>query len=250
MRRLRSLVTGALVLAGMLSGSACETGEKVKEWAAGPKPRFVVVFVDVSGSRKEDDWKVYESTFESLVDSLHPGDHVLLATISDETFTTFQPVDVPLEKTGITIKDAEMARNAKKKLREELQLVKAHKPAKQTRILDAFNAAAECFSRADPESERWLLFLSDMLEDSGKENFEKLKLTDSATNKIVEERRAQHLLPALQGVRVYVAGAKAAAAEKMVEVQRFWLKYAEATGAQCDPAYYSRSSLSFPKAAN
>src|SRR5436309_2849789 len=68
-----------------------------------PPPRLVLVFVDISGSIKQDDWDIYQITYFSLVGPADgrlgdrtalrpgpqggPGDKLILGTISEATLT-------------------------------------------------------------------------------------------------------------------------------------------------------------------
>src|SRR5262249_50277561 len=57
--------------------------------SASPRPRVILVFADVSASVK--DFAVYRDAWSKIVSSLRPGDRVILAQISNRTYTDFRP---------------------------------------------------------------------------------------------------------------------------------------------------------------
>src|SRR5437899_2991371 len=77
MSRIRFL----LVLLLLLQALGCSSS---------PRSRVVLVFVDISASVK--DFVVYRDAWARIVSSLQPGDRLILAPISDRTYTAFHPV--------------------------------------------------------------------------------------------------------------------------------------------------------------
>jgi hypothetical protein len=86
-----------------------------------------------------------------------------------------------------------------------------------------------------------------MLEDSEEYNFERLKLTDDFTQRVIEEQKKKGRLPDLSGAKVYVAGASAQSANKALDVQRFWLAYCKAANADLAPQSYGPALINFEK---
>lgn len=66
-----------------LAGAGCQRGES-------RAAKFVVVFVDVSGSVR--DFDVYKASWPKIIERLQGGDRITLGRITDETFTRFRPV--------------------------------------------------------------------------------------------------------------------------------------------------------------
>lgn len=90
-----------------------------------------------------------------------------------------------------------------------------------------------------------LIILSDMLEDSEEYNFERLRVTDEFTRRVIEDKRRRGQLPNLGGATVYVAGASARSASKAHEVQRFWIEYFKAANARLLPQNYGPALVNF-----
>ncbi|MGH7964907.1 MAG: hypothetical protein ACRERD_24350, partial [Candidatus Binatia bacterium] len=99
----------------------------------------------------------------------------------------------------------------------------------------------------DEQRRRVLVLVSDMLEDSEQYNFERLKLTDDFTRRVIEDHRKKGRLPDLGGAKVYVAGASATSANKALDVQSFWLAYCKAANADLAPQNYGPALMSFEK---
>ena len=74
MNRIRALLVSAMLIFGLGCGSS-------------QPPRVVMVFADISAS--VHDFAVYRDAFSKVTSPLRPGDRVILAQISDRTYTGF-----------------------------------------------------------------------------------------------------------------------------------------------------------------
>lgn len=210
--------------------------------------RLVVVCVDVSGSIPPDDLELYRKSYHSLVSTLQPGDRFVVCKISEQTLTMFRPViDSEIPNKGSTHAKKVLTERVKEELRAAFDSIQPDQRATETRILDAFNVAQQVFEADKNRKERWLVLLSDMLEDSDEARFEKRKLTPAVVKKIIESRKTRGLLPDLRGVRVYVAGARAPTSSKFSEAQTFWQEYVKETGAIMQRGHYVRDGLYFDR---
>ena len=117
----------------------------------------------------------------------------------------------------------------------------------ETRILDSLIVAQSLFDGDRERKVRWLVVLSDMLEDSERARFEKQELSDSFVRKLIDRQKTSGALPKLPGVQVFVAGASARTSGKFLEVQRFWTQYLKEAGTAIEPGRYVRQGLVFPK---
>ena len=86
-----------------------------------------------------------------------------------------------------------------------------------------------------------------MLENSEEYNFERLKLTDSFAQQVIEQQKKKGRLPDLGGAKLYVAGASAKSANLALDVQRFWLAYCKAANADLAPQNYGPALMNFEK---
>lgn len=210
------------------------------------KARVVNVWVDVSRSIPADDWDLYRRNYHNIVSTLGPGDRIVVGKISTATLTTFRPViDREIPNKGSTQAKKVLAERTIGELGKTFDLIKPDQNANETRILDGFNVAQQIFDADKHRKIRWLVFLSDMLEDSDVARFQRQKLTSAVINKIIEQRKGLGLLPDLRGVQVFVAGARAQTSSKFSEVQTFWQEYLQATGAVMERGNYVRDGLQF-----
>jgi len=237
----RCTLACAFAIVSVLSGCDWTKLETMVPKATSDAKKTVLVFVDTSKSVSDDDWQLYRQSYEAAVRALRPGDRLVLAPIHSHTWTNFAPsldstvpnLESEIDQDEAQVRQQQTAINAFSALQ---------RISDNTQILDATKAAEQQFASAG-DGERWLVVLSDMLEDSGDLKFDRQKLDSAAMNSLIDRRRKAGLLPRLEGVLVYVGGARAADATKMAEVQTFWEKYFAECGAKL--AAYGRPALQF-----
>ena len=237
------LVVGASAL---LFGVTSASAQLVQKWFGTSK--FVAVLVDVSMSVSDDDRKIYVATFGRMIDALGPEDRVVLVPVSDRSLTGFVAnVDVVLPKDSGSLRDKERLQHARSDLNGAFLARLDGAKSKKTFLLDGFNVCQQLFEadKGKKRKERWIIVLSDMLEDSDYGDFERMKLTSDVVSTLLERRRAAGSLPRLDGVRVWVAGARAKNMAKFNEVREFWERYLKETGARLEPGAYVRDGLQF-----
>lgn len=245
MRSRLALLLGG-VLSALVSAPACDEAEIGVGELLGEPSKLAIVFVDVSGSIREEDWNIYQQSFQNLLQALGPGDRIVVATISDRSLTGFNPFeDVEFEHSGILLQDEEAAEEVRRKLRGRFEELRSGPAAQWTKIMDATVAAGRVFGSDPDRSTRWLLLLSDMVEDSPELRFGRTEIDRARIDRIIADREEAGLLPDLSGTQVFVAGATAATAEKLAEIQRFWEAYFAELGASVED--YQRSAVRFAK---
>jgi hypothetical protein len=242
-RRLRPAALACLVLAAItLAGPA--SAQIIHKWFGTWK--IVVVLVDQSISIPSEDRQLYAATFKRLLAVLGADDRVVLAPISDRTLTAFVPVaDAVLPGSGGSLKDKEALAAARSELLATFGRMLEGSRSKKTHILDALNLCQQLFEADRQHKERWVVMLSDMLEDSESLDFERITLTPDVVQRIIQRRKAAGTFPRLDGVRVWVAGARARDAAKMFEVKAFWGQYLKEAGAVMPDGAYVRDGLRF-----
>lgn len=90
-----------------------------------------------------------------------------------------------------------------------------------------------------------MVIMSDMIEDSSDYNFERERLSDKRIAEIIAREREKKRLSILNGVKVYVTGARASAREQFYNIQNFWLRYFKECGANLSKENYGSALLSF-----
>lgn len=226
----------------------------------GPPPKVVVVFVDVSASVR--DFDVYHDSWKKIVARLKAGDRIVLGRITDETFTQFRPlIDESLPAFSFisdNVSDYDKKMNqTKEKLSKAIDNSLKAPRSQKTDILNTLALADKVF-HGDPglpkgfwlwktleNRRRILVLLSDMLEDSEAYNFEKVRVDEKFTGRVIEERHRKGQMPDLGGAKVYVAGASAKSAGRALEVQRFWVEYCKAARGNLAPQNYGPALINF-----
>ena len=207
--------------------------------------QVVVVFVDVSGSVK--DFAAYRGAWAKITAALQPGDRLVLAQISDHTYTAFHPVvDSEIPRFSYWRDNRLVQETRVKALRERfaetLDRSLSGSRSARTDIFGAFLASEKVF-KGD-----WrrgtLVLLSDMLEDD-EYRFENAHLSDGFTREVIAKTSRERRLPDLAGATVYVAGASAKNMRKACEVQNFWLAYVKAANGRLVPEHYGPALVNF-----
>jgi hypothetical protein len=208
--------------------------------------KVVLVFVDESASVR--DFTVYREAWSKVLTSLHGGDRIILAPISSRTYTAFRPLldcEMPdysyLRDNKLTY-DQKLA-TLERGLNRALERAASQPKSNKTDILNALVLAEKVF--AGDHRHHVLLLLTDGIEDSEEYSFERSRLSDSFTKRVIERAREEGRLPNLGGAAVYVAGASARSARKAREIERFWLLYVEATHGHLLPRNYGPALLGF-----
>jgi len=238
--RVRTFLVFAVLLALAVAG--CQRG-------GSEASNVVVVFVDVSASVR--DFDTYRAGWPKIIERLRGGDRIVLARITDQTFTRFRPVldrEIPAFNplTDNKLQYEKRARQVRQEITEGLEKALAGPRSPRTDIMNSLVLAQKIFA-ADRRRCRVLVLFSDMLEDSEEYNFERLRITDEFTRRVIEDKRRRGQLPNLDGATVYVAGGSSGTAGKAHEVERFWLEYVRAANARL--RHYAPALLQFERCA-
>ena len=214
-------------------------------------PRVIVIFVDMSASANRARRTVYNKAFEMIYQDLRQGDRVMVGTITSRSYIDFKPaVDVEVPKKSVWVNRIQFERNlagSKEKIRMEVNRLLSKKHGTQrTEILNSLNIADTIF-HDEKKREKILVILSDMIQDSKEYNFDRVKVTDNYITRIIRDRQKQNLIPKLDDVKVYVAGASAGDTKKFRSIEKFWRRYFVACGADFSLHRYGHSLLEFEK---
>ena len=220
------------------------------KFAKGKKSRAIVVFVDMSGSTNKARRTVYRNALDKVRENLQAGDRIVIGTITGRSYIDFRPVvDAEIPKQSIWVNrityEQEQAKAQKTIETEVNSLLSRKRGTAHTEIINSLNIADKIFHTE--KRQKILIILSDMIQDSREYNFERSSVTDSYTARIIRERKKQNLIPKLEGVKVYVAGASAANSKKFHSIEKFWNQYFMACGADFSLRRYGHSLIEFEK---
>ena len=239
-----------IVLSSMLLLSSVE-GKSDTFWKLGKEkknPRVVAVFVDMSGSTNQARRTVYRNAFEKIYENLQQGDRIIVGTITGRSYIDFKPaVDAEIPEQSIWVNRIAYEQNlakTKKDIQTAVEkLLSARLGTPRTEIINSLNIADKIFH--NEKRQKILILLSDMIQDSKEYNFDRVNVTDAYITKIIRDRQKQNLIPKLDDVKVYVAGASAADSKKFRSIEKFWNRYFVACGADFSLHRYGHSLLEF-----
>jgi hypothetical protein len=214
------------------------------------EPRVMAVFVDMSGSTNRARRTLYRNAFEKIYQNLQQGDRIIVGTITGRSYIDFKPVvDAEIPKQSVWVNRISYEQNmakTKKNIQTEVEkLLSRRRGTPHTEIINSLNIADKIFH--NEKRQKILIILSDMVQDSKEYNFERVKVTNQYTSQIIRKRREQNLIPKLNSVKVYVAGASAADPKKFRSIEKFWNRYFVACGADFSLHRYGHSLLEFEK---
>lgn len=222
---------------------ACDTVAEMTETVL--HGTTAIVLVDVSRTVPAGDTSIYATSFRAVKAALRPGDRLVMGRVAAQSEGSFlMDAHLRLPRTLMEPDDSK-ARDSVLALADSVFAFQlASRRADQTNLLAALSAAADVFSRGRSRGGRILVLLSDMLHEADGLNFRSRPPDSAVTAALIAERRRANAMPALSGVRVYVAGAgQARDASGFFAVQRFWLSYFREAGAYSDNGTYGRSAL-------
>jgi hypothetical protein len=253
MKRWFIKISCVIVFSNMILLSSVE-GKSDSFWKFGKdkKPaRVLAVLVDMSGSTNKARRTVYRNAFKKIFQNLQNGDRIVVGTITGRSYIDFKPVvDAEIPKRSIWDNRIAYEQNltkTKKNIKASVEkLLSARRGTPRTEIINSLNIADKIFHN-EKERQKILIVLSDMIQDSREYNFDRVKVTNAYTNKIIKARKKQNLLPDLKTVKVYVAGASASDSKKFRSIEKFWNRYFAATGANFSLQRYGHSLLEFEK---
>ena len=212
--------------------------------------RAIVVFVDMSGSTNKARRTIYRNAFEKVYESLQQGDRIVVGTITGRSYIDFKPaVDAEIPKQSLWVNRItyeQKTAKTKKDIETAVERLLARKRGTpHTEIINSLNIADKIFH--NEKRQKILIILSDMVQDSREYNFERVKVTDRYISKIISVRKKQNLIPKLNNVKVYVAGASASNSKKFRSIEKFWNRYFAVSGADFSSHRYGHSLLEFEK---
>jgi hypothetical protein len=252
MKRWSLKILCVIVLSNIMLLSSVE-GKSDAFWKFGKdkkQPRVMAVLVDMSGSTNRARRTLYRNAFEKINQNLLQGDRIIVGTITGRSYIDFKPVvDAEIPKQSLWVNRISYEQNlakTKKDIQTEVEkLLSRKRGTPHTEIINSLNIADKIFH--NEKRQKILIILSDMIQDSKEYNFERVKVTDQYTSQIIRKRQKQNLIPKLNNVKVYVAGASAPNSKKFRSIEKFWKRYFGVSGADFSSHRYGHSLLEFEK---
>lgn len=250
--RLR-LVSISCLATLLLGPPGCTTMAWFALWSDPRKS--IVIAIDVTRSIKTEEGSLYLERAKELIQgdrvrpTLVPGDRLAVGLITENARAAFPARVVPPKGKATTldfefkdtkrrIPDEEEAKAKRAQILAGLTLLLATtEPGNETPILEMLRAVENHFT-TDKRPIRWLWIMSDMLQDSGGLDFDRLRLDQVQIDQIISKLRKSGDLPSLDGVCVSVMGAS-----PRNDVAAFWAKYFEATGATLERGHYAQGRI-------
>lgn len=205
----------------------------------------VLVMVDFSLSARED-LPRYRNYLDAIFNAMPPKSRLVVGKIAETTEATFDPfIDVAFPDESFWTTNPEEVEEQKHSIRTDFQercedVFRSPALSQFTNIVSAFGLVDHVF----PTSKRRILvLLSDMLHSSTDFDLETAKITEQYIETTVQRLKQQGSLPRLDGVELYVAGARAPTDDRYRAVKKFWYRVFQETGVHL--ASYGHSLSNF-----
>ena len=221
--------------------------------------KTVLVLLDKTASVKDQN-TVFSEAIRRIVNSLKAGDKFRLALITGESDADFDfvssldlpkpPPYNPLETNEAVYKDtlAQQKDERKKKVADLFQKVdealKTKPTAQSTDLFGAIYASSLYFDRV--KDQKILVILSDMIEEDANWSFNHVRWNDHLRSVILTHEKKLGLIPNMNGICVYVVGAKAPSLEMLQNIRFFWTQYFLQAHAGFSPDRYAHTMLYWP----
>ena len=208
---------------------------------ADPKPadsvrgRQLIVAVDLSGSRSDDQLKIDRHLVDSIIDGLESGDQLVIIQVDEQNHPKpsaglVNVVPVVKDPKHPSKSEQQRMRDAREDMRGDAALIFRHRPGAKT---GGTNLFATLFSVADYVHESdgrrpVLVMLSDMIQQAQKINF--ARPGGVPADEWIKQQLKMDLLPKLDRMCVSVVGADPSTPDG-VKIRTFWTSYFKAAGA-------------------
>lgn len=221
--------------------------------------KVVCVLFDLSESTNTPDIrKVYLDKFKMILGSMHSGDVLEAALITEKSLSELDlsincvfPVIEPFTDTDLAERIAKTQTDSIITFKIDSILAVADsilfKPKRKitnTEIISSLQIAERVF-KSFTQPRKILVIFSDMIEDSRLYNFEREILKPERINKIIKTEKDKNQIPDLKDVKVYVAGASHPNSETYNMIKNFWFEYLKACGANIEAQNYGAALIKF-----
>lgn len=230
--------------------TVCGVALALNFYTCSKQPTRAIQFLfDVSGTTIEHRQQ-YLDIFDKVLQSLNGGDRIGADIITADSYSNaIQIFDKEFPVSSV-LKNEILVKKARKEMAaaisNRLEDVVNNSRARSTDIFGAIQNSQRFFTRYQAYDERYLIILSDMIQENNQYNFNGNAFNQAKISTIIQELRNKQLLPDLTGVRIYVAGAKSSNSNTIHVIKDFWLSYFSACRAIAEEQNYGSSFLGFP----
>lgn len=244
-----AVTLGLIMVSGLLLSGCSQTSQATRQH------RVVFALFDLSGSTDVERANFAED-FKAIVSVLDEGDAIITGKIVDDplsessfpinaTLPEFNPStdnDLVQNKEFDNFKKAQSKEKTKITATATEFIMREKSPS--TDILSAMYLAERIFNN-HRDDQKTLIVFSDMYHQSTDYNFMEKPLTPEHIDEIISAEENNRGLPSLNGVKVYVVGARANGSRKFLLVRNFWIRYFEQCGARLSKDDYGKRLLTF-----
>jgi hypothetical protein len=217
---------------------------------AAPNSSGTFYFVLLDTSASVHDSKPYDDAWGKVKARFHGGDRMAIALVKGDipgqrgaTFRKLEDQDLksqtwfdnPLKFKG----DEKKASTA---LGAAYEAAKKEPKAQHTELIRSLREVGKFFA-TDAHPNKFLLILSDMMEDSQEYDFEHSSMSSQYIDKVFKETTTDDRRASLNGVQVYVVGAGGRTEAQADGLEKFWVKYLKACGATFSHENYGSSVI-------
>lgn len=206
--------------------------------------RSFIVFIDLSVSTKNDR-SLYKEYLMSLTDVLEGGDEISVFPITSKTMSDAQPL---LDKRYFPKKErfenpfiynskkTKFINELKSQITNVCEKIDELPPTPYSDIFSAFAVAAD---KLPDRKKKYIIILSDMVEDSvigqRRYNFQRDRVNEDYCVRLIKTLENEKLLPNLSGTTILIYGAKSSdetlSDNQYRSIRKFWELYAKQIGA-------------------
>jgi len=227
---------------------------------AGNKNKVVFVLFDLSGTTKSEKIREgYYDEFMKILGQIEGGDILFADRINDNPLgTSTYPVNADNAKFPkyslltdylFTANPGDYDSNLAAVKKQTAAMVKdiLKEPGSSlTKIMDSLHLAERVF-HTYPAPQKWLVVMSDMVEESEHYNFKTDQL--DKVKQIIEKETREGRLPDLQGVKIFVTGASKtidqSSRNDYYKIMNFWMEYFAACKADSSKDRYGSTLTKF-----
>lgn len=253
------IISAFMLSAACTHHSAQKASASVAPKAEVPKNKTILVLLDKTAS-VNDQKTVFNKALTKILSDLNPGDQFRLSLITGESDSDFDfvvslnvpkdPKYNPLTTNEAVYKDTlANDREQRKKIISDIQAkaqtILLKKPTAQTTDLFGAIYSSSLFFDKDP-NRKILVILSDMIEEDANWRFNHVRWNKKLRETILNHEKHLGLVPNLNGVCVYVVGAKGNTLDMAQNIRFFWTEYFNDTHADFSPERYAHTMLHWP----
>lgn len=230
---------------------------KVTEMLSSAPPSAVYVLIDISASTDSDRVRSQvRKDFDTILSVWKTKGGVLRGDVIGGNSLNESTVPIRVSIPAFNVFTSEEQYHEKKvvgpaleQAHQQVEQALQTKPSQKSAILDAISVAAKVLNGEELRQSRHraLVVFSDMVEESDLYNFQSDSLTDARIAAILKAEGESGRIPNLKGVRVWKAGAASGDLKetKVRQLEKFWLQYFQAAGADVAKERYAPVLLDF-----